>query len=134
MSDYLPPGTSDRDADAPWNEQDFDGADDAFGIEQVTGGDAESTAETFGEFIASELNNDAQKVITGSTWLRENVSNDSLLELLLADKGTGQYVVLAALAELRARYLKAEYTKRVIDIHAAKWVQEQREIMAEGSL
>jgi hypothetical protein len=112
--DNLPPGTNSWDSDAPWNAPDLDGADEAHGIEQVTGGDAESTAETFSEFMANHMNNDPQKVLTGNTWLRENVSNDDLLGFLLADKGTSQYVVLAALGELRARYLAAPYTRRVI--------------------
>ena len=136
MSDYLPPGTSDRDPAAPWNETDFDGADVAHGIAAVTGDNPVSMLETFSEFseFIADCGENEQKLIEASEfWLRANSSNADLLKILLTEDGVHSATkVKAALIELRARYLAAPYTQRVIASHADDWVQEQREIAAEG--
>lgn len=131
--DYLPPGTRDSDRDAPWNEVDHDGADVAHGIDMVCGGHIDSMLETFTEYLAS-VSDAPEPIISGTTWLRPNASGADLLKLMLSDDGTSKSVVLAALGELRARYLADKYTQRVIEKHADKWVLDRQEEMAEGSL
>ena len=136
MSDYLPPGTSDRDADAPWNEPADDNGDaEAHGIAAVTGDNPGSMLETFSEFIADCGEVEEKLIESSEFWLRANSSNADLLKILLTEDGVHSATkVKAALIELRARYLASPHTQRVIASHAQDWVQEQREIMAEGSL
>jgi hypothetical protein len=134
MYDNLPFGTQDRDADAPWNQIDDDGADVAHGIAAVTGDDPISMLETFSEFVA-DCGEVGEKLIAASDFrLRENASNADLLKVLLSDNGTSSTTILAAVTELRARYLLSPHTLRVIAIHADDWVAEQRENLLEGSL
>ena len=128
MSDYLPPGTSDRDADAPWNQIDDDGADVAHGIAAVTGDNPGSMLETFSEFIADCSKVEERLIESSEFWLRANSSNADLLKILLTEDGVHSAAkVKAALIELRARYLADPYTQRVIATHADDWVQERRE-------
>lgn len=131
--DNLPPGTRDSDRDAPWNAEDFDGADDAHGIEQVTGGDGESTAETFAEFVAAHMNDSAQPLLAGDNpKLSAKASNDELLRIILSSPH--QVTVFAAARELRARYLASPYTQHVVSCHADDWRASRREAMLEGEL
>lgn len=133
--DNLPPGTRDSDRDAPWNERDHDGAEYDHAIEQVCGGDAQSTAETFAEFVANEINSEEQDLLVSSTMLGAVLgvkpSNDDLLKIILSSRNlTTMY---AAACELRARYLADKYTQSVIETHADKWVAGRREAMADAA-
>lgn len=132
MYDNLPPGTTDADRDAPWNEPADDNGDaEAHGIEMVCGGDTYSMLETFSEFIASASDEPEKLIEATDFWLRPLTSNADLLKIALS--GDRTHRVFAALDELRARYLASPYTQRVIASHADDWVKEQREIMAEGA-
>ena len=132
--DNLPPGTRDSDRDAPWNQIDDDGADVAHGIAAVCGDNPGSMLETFSEFIADCGENEQKLINGGSIWLRDTPSDADLIKIMLNINGRSSSARIAALDEFLARYLASPYTQRVIAIHADDWVQEQREIMAEGSL
>lgn len=117
------------------SKHEYQGEDIAHGVEMVTGGDAESMLETFSEFVADCGEVEERLIEVSEYWLRPNSSNADLLKILLTEDGVyGPSKVNAALIELRARYLASPHTQRIISSHADDWVQERREIMAEGAL
>jgi hypothetical protein len=120
--DNLPPGTSDRDADAPWNVPDFDGADENHGIYAVTGDDSVLTAECFSDFVRlADSDSERQQPLIKSSVFTRMVSNATLLSFMLKEDVVSE-LQLAALAEFRARYLADQFTKRCIESAADHWI------------
>jgi len=110
--DNLPPGTSDRDSDAPWNDNSPDVCPHiTFAEEQVTGADGVHTKETFGDFLAN-MDGDRKPIKLRADFLPRTISDLELLEIVLSEEGVGRLV--QAVRELRERYIAAPYTIRVI--------------------
>ena len=116
------------------SKHEYDGADEAHGVDMVTGGDAGSMLETFSEFVADCGENEQKLINGGSTWLRDTPSDADLLKTMLNINGRSTNARIAALDELLARYLASPQTRRVIAKHAQDWTKEQQEIMLEGAL
>lgn len=114
MSPY-PTGTYARDPMAPWNAPDTDTTPGAerFAHQQVTGGDADLTAETLGDFIAV-LDNKRTALLVKTDVLVGPISTIELLALMLDRRNTDQ-MIAAATRELASRYLADPYTRKVIE-------------------
>jgi len=85
---------------------------DRFGFEQVAGGNAELTAETFGEFV-SLIADERAPLLVKSTLLLGPISSSELLKIMF-DRRNSDAQIAAATRELATRYLEDEDTKRVI--------------------
>jgi hypothetical protein len=112
MLSNIPPGTSDRDPLAPWNDNSPDVCPHTAIAEfAVTGGDGVHTKETFGDFLAA-MDGERKPLTIKADLLTRTVSDLDLLEILLSEDRPAR--LMQAALELRARYLDAAYTQRVI--------------------
>lgn len=116
----LPPGVSYYSPDAPWNAPDTTQAE-IHAREQVTGGDADLTCETFSEWVAC-FDGNLQPTLHKPTLICGAASNPELLKVVLSN--TNDALVLAAVKELRARYLADEYTRHVMDDEVGRYLGE----------
>ncbi|QIM51596.1 hypothetical protein [Hydrogenophaga crocea] len=107
----LPPGVSYYSPSAPWNAPDTTMAE-VIAREQVTGANADLTCETFSEWVAT-FESDLTPTLHKPTLIYGAVSNPELLKVILSNKS--DELVLAAVKELRARYLADGYTQKVIE-------------------
>ena len=85
---------------------------DRFAFEQVTGGNAELTSETLGEFV-SLIDEARAPLLVKSNLLLGPISSTELLKIMLNRRNTDAQIA-AATRELATRYLDDDYTKRVI--------------------
>jgi hypothetical protein len=110
MNTNFPPGVRYSDPRAPWNAPDATKAE-IHAREQVTGGNADLTCETFSEWVAC-FDGTAQPTLHKPTLICGAVSNPELLKVILSNDS--DTLILAAVKELRARYLADAYTRHVI--------------------
>lgn len=130
--DNYPPGAA-NDPRAPYNQPDGDPALD-WATEQVTGSDLDLTAETFTEYLCNVAPGRVAPLVATPV-LTGPVGMDDLLKLLL-QPGAPDAMVLAAVHELRARYLADAYTRRVIESQAERAIEfgtSRREALAEAA-
>lgn len=118
---YYPPGAA-NDPNAPYNQPDVDdGPAVEWATEQITGDNSELTAETFTEFLMSADESRLPLLVSPSNLLGP-ISTTDLTKLLLQCRDDD--FTLAAVKELRARYLADDYTKRVIESNAVRSIEQ----------
>ena len=120
MSNY-PAGTSESDPFAPWNAPDTERAE----IEaksHVCGDNLDLTVETLSEFIAT-IDGEREPRLVKSMHLLGPISSADLLKLWLG-KDLPDAFLAAVVRELKARYLAAPYTQRVIDVEVDSVIAE----------
>jgi hypothetical protein len=105
----LPPGVRYSDPRAPWNAPDTTSAE-IFAREQVTNGE-DLCRETFGEWLVT-LDWIRKPLLVKQGLICGTASDAELLKLVLSCDH--DVMTLAAVKELRARYLADAYTQRVI--------------------
>lgn len=97
---------------APWNAPDTERAE-IEGRRHVCGANLNLTLETLGEFIAT-VDESREHLLVKSMHLLGPISTAEIITLWL-EKDLPDAFLAAAMRELKARYLDADYTKRVID-------------------
>ena len=108
--DNYPEGSDN--AQAPWNQTCTEHAK-GLAIEQVLGGDIETTTGALSEFIAT-VGEERTNVLTKTPMLRGPISSAELLRLML-DRRNSDQIIAAATRELSSRYLDDRYTRKVVD-------------------
>lgn len=106
---------------APWNAPDTERAE----IEaksHVCGDNLNLTVETLSEFIAT-IDEEREPRLVKSMHLLGPISSGDLLKLWLG-KDLPDAFLAAVVRELKARYLAAPYTQRVIDVEVDSVIAE----------